>query len=104
MQNMTCGRFRKLIGNRYQNGSKKEPKSNPKTIGSRIWEILERFGGMLFFDDFLDRKKITQHSEKSNTSGPEGATNPQNGSARRNALGHRGGKEGLKPLQVWQGS
>ena len=26
------------------------------------------------------------------------------GSARRNVRGRRGGKEGLKPLQVWQGS
>ena len=46
-----------MIGNRCQNGSKKEPKSSPKTIGDLIFETLGRFGRMLFFDDFLERKK-----------------------------------------------
>jgi hypothetical protein len=56
------------------------------------------------FRRFLGREKVTQNPEKSDALVPKGRPGGNFGSARRNARGHWGGKEGLKPLRVWQGS
>ena len=46
--------------------------------------------------------KIDKKSEESGNLRPEGRHAGIFGEARRNVRGRRGGKEGLKPLWVWQ--
>jgi hypothetical protein len=76
-----------------QNGTK----NNPDAGFLRFWSVLG--GGVFstFFETGKSRPKIWKNRSK-------GATNPENGSGRRNARGQRRGKERLKPLRVWQGS
>ena len=57
-----------------------------------------------FFDEFLVGFYIDQNSKIVDTLRTEGRLAANFGSARRNVRGRRGGKEGLKPLRVWQGS
>ena len=64
------------------------------------------FGWILaaaLFDEFLVGFYIDQNSKIVDTLRTEGRPAANFGSARRNVRGCRGGKEGLKPLRVWQG-
>ena len=46
-----------------QKGSKKRPKSEPKTIRDQIFEIFGRFGWSRYLDGFWERKKWTENQE-----------------------------------------
>ena len=51
--------------NLCQKGSKKRPKSEPKTLRDQIFEIFGRFGGIRNLDGFWERKKWTENLKKS---------------------------------------
>ena len=59
-----------------------------------IFAILGCVGRVLFFDAFLGRQKVCRKSLKSTMWAAKGKVFGKNGSARRNARGHRGGDYG----------
>ena len=64
LQNNNVRCVMKYWENWCQKGSKKRPKSEPKTLRYQIFEIFSRFGRSWNLEVFWDRKKMDQQFEK----------------------------------------
>ena len=83
-----------------ENGSKIDPKSVPKSIKKHAKNRSKKYGQN--FEKNVGRSG--QNSKPGHLVNGPGRMRAILVKARRNVRGRRGGKEGLKPLRVWQGS
>ena len=84
-----CHYDRKWVQNQAQIDPKIDEKKHAKNRSKKYGEKIE---------------KIVGRSGKNPKSSAPGRPTATKAGARQNARGRRGGKEGLKPLRVWQGS